>query len=114
MVNFNSDFGDNIWAQFTVGYLLPVPEITAPITSFSVYPNPTSGLVTAQLSMPLQSTVKLKLMNMLGAMVREESLTVTQETEKFVIDGSNLPEGIYYLTAESGTHRETRKVVITR
>jgi hypothetical protein len=110
----NSDFGDNIYLQFTVGFTLPVPELDAPISAFSVYPNPASDVVTAQLSMPLHSKVSLHLMNMLGEKVMTETLIVTQETEKASLDVSEVPAGMYYVVAESGNFKEVRKVVVTK
>jgi len=113
-MSFNSDFGDNIYQQFTVGYVLPVPEINAPINSFQVFPNPASDILNTEFSMPLNSKLKIRLMNVLGSQILSETVTATQPVEKFELDVSNVESGIYYVIAESGTYREVRKVVITR
>lgn len=114
VLNFNPDFGDNVYAQFTVGYSLPVEDPQAPIWSFSVYPSPASDIVTAEISMPLYSDVQLRLMNMLGEEVISQQLSVTQQLEKVALDVSGITSGIYYLVAETGTSRQVKKVVISR
>ncbi|HEX5001647.1 MAG TPA: LamG-like jellyroll fold domain-containing protein [Bacteroidia bacterium] len=113
-MTFNSDFGDNIYQQFTVGYVLPVPEVNAPIQSFRVFPNPASDILNTEFSMPLNSKLKIRLMNVLGSQILSETVTATQPVEKFELDVSSVESGIYYVIAESGTNREVRKVVITR
>ena len=112
VMSFNPDFGDNIYQQFTIGYVLPVPEVGADLTSLHVYPNPASGIVTAEFSMPLNSQVNLSLVNMLGETVMTEQVNVTQEVEKFTLDVTALESGIYYLVAETGGKKETKRVAV--
>jgi len=114
VMNFNADFGDNIYQQFTVGYLLPVPEVKSNFNSFSVYPSPASDVITAEFSMKLNSDVTIKLMNMLGEVVLSEQMRVSQSLEKIAIDVTKVESGIYYVVAESADSREVRKVVVTR
>ena len=112
VMSFNADFGDNIYQQFTVGYVLPVNEISSSLTSLNVYPNPASGIVTAEFSMPLNSQVTLSMVNMLGEIVMTEQVNVTQEVEKFALDVTALESGIYYLVAETGGKKETKRVAV--
>ena len=114
VMNFNSDFGDNIYQQFTIGYVLPVEEPVAFQGEFNVFPNPASNIITAQFSLELNSDVKLTLMNMIGEVVMTESLRVSQAVEKFDIDVTNIDSGVYYVIAETAGNREVRKVVVAR
>lgn len=112
VINFNSDFGDNIYQQFTIGYVLPVIGPGATIKNFNVYPNPASDLITTEFSMPLNSIVKLNVVNVLGEIVMSEEVRVTQGIEKYVLDVSKVESGIYYIMAESNGAREAKKILI--
>ncbi|MEO5569672.1 MAG: peptide-N-glycosidase F-related protein [Bacteroidia bacterium] len=113
--NFNSDFGDNIYQQFTVNYALPVNELTdAAIHELAIYPNPASDIFVAEFSLPLQAHAEIKVMNMLGQQVISQPLTVTQDVEKVSIDISTLSEGSYYVSLETGTSKVTKKLMIIR
>lgn len=113
-MSFNADFGDNIYQQFTVGYVLPVPEVANPINGMNVYPNPASDVITAEISMPLNSQVRISLVNVLGAVVRADELHVTNETEKYAIDVAGVEAGVYYVVAETDASRVVKKVVVAR
>ncbi len=113
-MSFNADFGDNIYQQFTVGYVLPVPEVAAPINGMIVYPNPASDIITTELAMPLNSQVRISMVNVLGAVVKSDELHVTNEVEKYAIDISGVEGGVYYIVAETDAARVVKKVVVAR
>ncbi|MEI6576371.1 MAG: T9SS type A sorting domain-containing protein [Bacteroidota bacterium] len=111
--NFNSDFGDNIYFQFTVGFVLPVEETPlAKINSFEVYPNPANTDFTAAISVPQHCTAHIKVMNMLGQTVKQLNVIANDSLERFRMDGSTLPDGIYFVVLEAGNQQQTRKLVI--
>ena len=111
--SFNPDFGDNVFHQFTIGLVLPVAELPKPlIHSFEVYPNPSTGNFVAEFSLPLQSRAELKVVNILGQTLIQQDVMVTQDLEKFTMDGSNLDDGFYFVVLQTGDQRQTRKVVI--
>lgn len=113
-MSFNPDFGDNIYQQFTTGFTLPVLELNEPIRAFNIYPNPASDIINTEFSMPLNSQVKIQLVNMLGEIVLSREVMVTQSLEKYSLDVTTVENGIYYVLAESRSFKETRKVVIAR
>lgn len=113
--NYNPDFGDNIYQQFTVNFSLPVAEnIPANIKDLQVYPNPATGFVNVEFSMPVQSEAVLMVQNLLGQTVSREQMVVSNVTEKVVMDVQNLPEGIYNLVLQSKDQQMMKKLVITR
>ncbi len=78
--------------------------------SFTVYPNPTSGLITVELETIQLSTITLTLTNMLGQNI------VTQQSEvnglfKQVYDLSAFAEGLYFITVRSENETMLRKVI---
>jgi hypothetical protein len=112
--NFNSDFGDNIYHQFTVGYALPVEEISGDITNLSVYPNPAGNMFTVEFSLPDNSEAIIHLRDITGREIFTERLLVNQEVEKFTMDSGSLEDGIYFITVQSGSQQLMRKLVITK
>lgn len=114
VMSFNADFGDNIYQQFTIGYLLPVAEIPGSVKNFNVYPSPASDIITAEFSMELNQEVTLSVVNMLGEVVLSESVRASQQTEKFAMDISKIESGVYYVIAQTKNSRDVRKVVIAR
>ncbi|HKR03334.1 MAG TPA: peptide-N-glycosidase F-related protein [Bacteroidia bacterium] len=112
---FNSDFGDNIYQQFTVNYSLPVNEVTADaIENLKVYPNPAGDIFTAEFSLPLQATAKIKLINVLGKELLSETIVVSETVEKIRMDITTIETGIYFVVVETGNQQKMQKLVIAR
>jgi hypothetical protein len=112
---FNSDFGDNIYQQFTVNYALPVNEVTVnAIENLNVYPNPAGDFFTAEFSLPMHAEAKIKLLNVLGEEIHTETLEVSDTVEKIKIDVSGVENGIYFVMVEAGGHSKIQKLVIAR
>jgi hypothetical protein len=83
------------------------------ISALSAYPNPSNGAFTISADLPSTSDVNIRLVNIMGA-------TVWNQTRKAVA-GSNtfdaqlqLPEGIYLLVLEQDGITSTRKIVFKR
>lgn len=78
--------------------------------SLKVYPNPAREQVNVSLT-GTSELVKIKLTNVLGAVVYEEKANFGTK-EKVSINVANNPKGIYFLTVESNNEKVTRKIVI--
>jgi hypothetical protein len=88
--------------NFTVQTGLGVPEI--PISSFSVYPNPTTDFI--DLSEAYKSVIKsVKILSADGSLVMEYELPSER------IDVSKLAAGIYYLELYHSTGKVTEKFI---
>lgn len=77
--------------------------------ALSVEPNPTSGVVRVEWSLPTRSVARLSLYDALGRRVFSSSTT---QTLPFEIRTSSFPQGVYLLRLESGRSSATRKLVI--
>ncbi len=64
-------------------------------SSFTVSPNPSSGLIMLRWAEDLPLATPITLFNSLGQVVR--TLVVAEETAIFTLDISDLPAGVYYL-----------------
>jgi hypothetical protein len=77
--------------------------------ALSVEPNPSSGVVRVEWSVPARSVARLSLYDALGRQVFSSS---GLRTSPFGIRTSSFPQGVYLLELESNRGSETRKLVI--
>ncbi len=73
----------------------------------SIFPNPSTGKVSLKIN--TGGNYKLQLMDLTGKMVHQEDLSVNS-SEEFNRDFSYLPKGIYLVTVESGSNKQTVKL----
>jgi hypothetical protein len=112
---FNPDFGDNIYEQFTVDISLPVKEAEVnSIRNLHIYPNPAGDLFYAEFSLPPYAKAKLKLVNLLGEVIKTETYLAKQPLEKVSMDISDVESGIYFVVIESGSQSMTQKLVVAK
>ena len=72
----------------------------------NVYPNPSSDVVNIEFETPQTCTIELRSID--GRLI--EQIAITQQS-KISIDLSEVPSGIYLLTANSSTQNFTTKFV---
>ena len=107
---FEADFGTNIRFQFTVGYVLNTSQVEKE-SRMEVFPNPSAGQFTLDLSMPAPEKVSILITDALGRMVhREESEGIDNPVISF--DMSGQPAGIYHVTAVSPKFVMTKKLIL--
>ena len=112
---FNPDFGDNIYQQFTVNYTLPTVEVQpGQAGNLTVFPNPASGLLNVEFSLPVYAEGEIAVVNIVGQTLMTQKVFVSQPKEKVSLDISPLESGIYYIVLRSGNEKVMQKVVITR
>ena len=66
-------------------------------TIFEIFPNPANDEIEIILTIPLVD-IKIKIVNSLGQIILEEK---KKNSNKFTLDVSNYPNGIYYVEVES-------------
>ncbi len=76
---------------------------------FQVYPNPTSGKFTLQLTDPgMVSYARVRIYNMLGTEVLRREM---RQTDKLVLSLDDFPPGIYIINIENGEKMESVKLI---
>lgn len=80
---------------------------------FLVYPNPTTGKATIQLELPSGADAAVRVMNVVGQMVWNQSLTAGN-SHSVEIDLSNMGAGIYFIQAEVDGKVFTKQLSVTR
>ncbi len=96
---------------------------SAPVTSkfsLDIAPNPTSRMATIVYSLPSETRASLRVFDISGRMVRKlYDGKQTAGKHSIIWDGQDnngrvLPNGVYFLDLDIGSHKETRKVLLLR
>ncbi len=112
--NFSTDFGAEIYQQFTVGYYLNTPELPQ-VNHFTVevYPNPVSDLAWADIFLPEKMNADAVVTDVSGRIVFHQSF-FNILSEGLSLDFSNQPSGVYFLRVKAGNEMVTKKIVVGR
>ncbi len=78
---------------------------------FTISPNPASDYIAVDFTKTNSAKSNITITNILGEIVKQENLLSEKRT---VFSTSDLQEGIYFLTLQSGQTTETKKIVISR
>lgn len=94
----------------TFGYS-PIVELNIPSSAFGfeVYPNPVSGTLFIQNTLPDNPRMEVALIDLRGKTIRRDIIE-TSARLAWHVDG--LPRGIYYLSIKEGEKVEYRKIMI--
>jgi len=119
-------WGDNSWHEFEEdpdSWMMDVALAIFPIhctsvtgvsevnnaNNISVYPNPTEGLVNIVLNNDDNSEIKVY--NLIGETVQ---VFENIKTNRFEVDMTNQPNGVYFVTIKSGDNVITEKVILSK
>lgn len=110
---FNPDFGTELYQQFTVGtYLAGAPVAGDEVEeTMEVYPNPTKGEFTIDLRLGRSSDVTVSVRDLLGNQVYRRQILHTS-SESLTVDLSDVPPGVYVVSARTAIGVISRKVVV--
>ncbi len=79
----------------------------------SVYPNPSSGIMTLELADDIANGANVSVFNILGEQV-SETITVKPSVTKSVLNLSNLESGVYLLKVETPTGTAVKQIAINK
>jgi hypothetical protein len=80
------------------------------VSFIHLFPNPTSGRVNIVLNQN-QSAINIQLINLIGETVLEKS---NLSGDKIIVDVSDKPNGIYFITIKTETESFTQKIIINK
>ncbi len=89
-----------------------VENVAAEISSLSVYPNPTSGLVTIDAYLSKTADYQLQLMNLEGKEIISQNGAAVAGEFKHNLNLSNMPAGIYFIRIKMAGEVVSKKVVL--
>lgn len=79
-----------------------------------VYPNPASAEVNVELKSSIQGTVSMKLYDVMGKVVSEQDVTLSEGQKKVSIATGKLPAGVYSLRISDGATSIVEKVQVVK
>jgi hypothetical protein len=86
---------------------IPTESLTS---SFSVYPNPTSGEFTVNIVNKVPATIQISLMSIQGQVIYTHQVAnVTDYTETY---DNKLSKGVYFLSVNNGSEVKVQKVIV--
>ncbi len=103
------DFTQNQEGIFNISHTTGIEE-TQTKASIEIYPNPSNGLFTINLSNITDLKTKLEVYNLIGEKVWEENVN----KENTTLNLSFLPKGLYYLSVKSENKIITKKITIVK
>ena len=79
------------------------------------FPNPFNPTTTIRFGVPKQSTVRITVYNILGAIVaRPVEDEVSPGYHEVQFDGTNIASGVYFYRLQAGSFVETKKLLLVR
>lgn len=86
-------------------------KIGSTIESLTVYPNPTSAELNIQLENTTTAQYQLRLMNVLGETVHNQTVLLNQGANFLQINLNDYQKGVYFLVIDNGESQQTVKVM---
>jgi hypothetical protein len=83
---------------------------TSLVASFSVYPNPTSGAFSVQISNTMASDLTITLTNIQGQVIYQNRVANAVNHQETI--GNKLSKGLYFLSVNNGNEVKVQKVVV--
>ncbi len=113
-----SSIGDGPVQMKTFGFSAGTATALSPEASGAalgaVYPNPTTGALSVDLSLVSGAEVRVSLVDVLGREVASRTEQRTSGEQPLSLDARGLAAGTYTLRVETGERVQTRRVVIAR
>lgn len=112
--NFSGDFGCQIKERFTVGYYLPVNEISKSNLDFQLFPNPASNEFNILLDVKERATLHYTITDLTGKEVLVGAIE-NVGSDLYTINTQSLQSGLYFVNCKVNSSQiVTKKIVITK
>lgn len=89
-----------------------VGEVTNPMTSARVYPNPTNGTLYVEVNASQSSEAVMTVFNIMGQKVAEKNVNLTTGIHTTSINTNELSSGVYFVTVKANGFEKTMKFVV--
>jgi hypothetical protein len=110
--NFQPDFGNQVYQQFTVGLTSSVNEnMFTTEDGLSVYPNPTDDHVMINIDLAWRSDGRIEIRDVLGKLIYTYDFKAVT-AESVDVDLAKYGAGMYFVTMITDKNRLTQKVIV--
>jgi len=82
------------------------------LSDIALYPNPSNGKYSVELNNVLKGNVKISVVDLQGKEVYQENLNNFNGYQKFSVDISQLPKGIYFMKLSNGENAATKRLIL--
>jgi hypothetical protein len=99
---------------FTINVINPLSVSVSEMklnNNFTLFPNPTTGLLNVMYSGSFSNSPTIQFYDISGRLLQSEVIPVLNDSQQLVFDISELPAGIYFVSIESASGRETHKLL---
>jgi len=102
---------------------IPIQTICSSVTKVNeetikeqllIYPNPSSGLYTINLESSVNDDAVINVFNLLGEKITNQKVKTKFGVNKYQLDLTNAPDGIYFVTLNSNTRVSQKKFVVLK
>ncbi len=104
-------FGDPALRQFGQFVSIEENEISTPAPAFSVFPNPSRGIITLNMHVPQELPVEFDLYDVSGRLLKK--LRVESSNGQGVSFDIDMPSGVYFIRCRDGLNDFRQKIVVT-
>jgi len=109
---FNQDGGAiNSWSITICSATPPLTLDENEVIGFSMYPNPTKGSFTIQMSQTLSEKINVGVYDMSGRLVFDRNYASNGSLEE-IITLNSLQSGVYLVSVTDGTRKEVKKLIV--
>ena len=105
-----------IWIELILLWLISAVAILrgVQLPKFSIYPNPTSRLVTIDFESDKDNKVSVELLDVYGKVILKNKFTSTSGQNQFPLDVSKVNSGIYFLKMTNGQTISIQKLEVVK
>ncbi len=112
-VTMTSGGGCTLIETYIVGSSGTISVNENPANQYSIYPNPTTGMIYINYTLMQKSDLVMNIESVLGQIVYSKEMKDTQQNV-LTLDMNFLERGVYFITLSNGKEKTTVKVILTR
>jgi hypothetical protein len=107
---FPGDFGNYHRYDFSVGFTMDVSE-TDLTHEIAIFPNPSSGLTTVEVSGAVNNDASLEILDLTGRLIHSEKMNASANFAESFVDVSSYKSGTYLVKIKTNDRVYTKSLV---
>ncbi|MDG1477766.1 MAG: Omp28-related outer membrane protein [Vicingaceae bacterium] len=112
-VSSGGNFGDSDGEKFVLDVSTGINDNVSS-NNVSIFPNPTKDVSVINFELTESTLVEMEVVNSVGSIVNNSSQTMNSGAQKITFDGTELPNGIYFVNLTLGNKVITKKISLIK